>query len=219
LPRVGPWTTAGGGEAEDGITPLWHTEPPRLLRAAQAPEVPIQHLHNLAQLLQLLVGEHVGEMSTNRRRMRCGSAQVRGAPLLGQADLPAAAVTGVRGVAHQPSPLHPGQVLAPDMVAGGLQGFRLDLSAAENEIIQRNRRRPHAYEYLRPSLIPNSTNIWTSNPRLRRRGRRARPRTTDHQRPLSACRGRREPAPRRTLTTSPHAQHYTSAHQPGSSTS
>ncbi len=36
LPRVDPWTTAGGGEAEDGITPLWHTEPPRLLRAAQA---------------------------------------------------------------------------------------------------------------------------------------------------------------------------------------
>ena len=44
-------------------------------------------------------------------------------------------------------------------VADGLRGFRLDLSAAEDEVTQRNRRRPHAYEYLRPSLIPNSTNI------------------------------------------------------------
>jgi arachidonate 15-lipoxygenase len=44
-------------------------------------------------------------------------------------------------------------------VANGLRGFRLDLSAAEDEITLRNRRRPQAYEYLRPSLIPNSTNI------------------------------------------------------------
>ena len=44
-------------------------------------------------------------------------------------------------------------------VADGLRGFRLDLSAAEDEVARRNRRRPHAYEYLRPSLIPNSTNI------------------------------------------------------------
>jgi arachidonate 15-lipoxygenase len=44
-------------------------------------------------------------------------------------------------------------------VADGLRGFRLDLSAADDEVTQRNRRRPHAYEYLRPSLIPNSTNI------------------------------------------------------------
>jgi arachidonate 15-lipoxygenase len=44
-------------------------------------------------------------------------------------------------------------------VADGLRGFRLDLSAAEDEVTQRNRRRPHAYEYLKPSLIPNSTNI------------------------------------------------------------
>ena len=44
-------------------------------------------------------------------------------------------------------------------VADGLRGFRLDLSAAEDEVTRRNRRRPHAYEYLRPSLIPNSTNI------------------------------------------------------------
>jgi len=44
-------------------------------------------------------------------------------------------------------------------VADGLRGFRLDLSAAEDEIVQRNRRRPHTYDYLRPSLIPNSTNI------------------------------------------------------------
>jgi arachidonate 15-lipoxygenase len=44
-------------------------------------------------------------------------------------------------------------------VANGLRGFRLDLSAAEDEIALRNRRRPQAYEYLRPSLIPNSTNI------------------------------------------------------------
>ena len=44
-------------------------------------------------------------------------------------------------------------------VADGLRGFRLELSTAEDEIVQRNRRRPHAYDYLRPSLIPNSTNI------------------------------------------------------------
>jgi hypothetical protein len=44
-------------------------------------------------------------------------------------------------------------------VADGLRGFRLDLSAAEDEFVRRNRRRPHAYDYLRPSLIPNSTNI------------------------------------------------------------
>jgi len=44
-------------------------------------------------------------------------------------------------------------------VANGLRGFRLDLSAADDEINLRNRRRPQAYEYLRPSLIPNSTNI------------------------------------------------------------
>ena len=29
----------------------------------------------------------------------------------------------------------------------------------EQELIRANRRRPQAYEYLRPSLIPNSTNI------------------------------------------------------------
>ena len=44
-------------------------------------------------------------------------------------------------------------------VAGGLRSFRRDLSAAEDEVTRRNRRRPQAYEYLRPSLIPNSTNI------------------------------------------------------------
>jgi arachidonate 15-lipoxygenase len=44
-------------------------------------------------------------------------------------------------------------------VADGLRGFRRDLSAAEDEVTRRNRRRSHAYEYLRPSLIPNSTNI------------------------------------------------------------
>lgn len=43
--------------------------------------------------------------------------------------------------------------------ADGLHGFRLALSAAEDEIAQRNRRRPTSYDYLRPSLIPNSTNI------------------------------------------------------------
>jgi arachidonate 15-lipoxygenase len=44
-------------------------------------------------------------------------------------------------------------------VAPGLHGFQQDLIATEDEIAQRNRRRPHAYGYLRPSLIPNSTNI------------------------------------------------------------
>jgi arachidonate 15-lipoxygenase len=44
-------------------------------------------------------------------------------------------------------------------VAGGLHGFRQDLSGAEDEIVERNRLRPHTYDYLRPSLVPNSTNI------------------------------------------------------------
>ncbi len=44
-------------------------------------------------------------------------------------------------------------------IANGLHGFRLDLSTAEDEIALRNRPRPQSYEYLRPSLIPNSTNI------------------------------------------------------------
>jgi arachidonate 15-lipoxygenase len=37
--------------------------------------------------------------------------------------------------------------------------FQSDLISIENEIIQRNRRRMHSYEYLQPSLIPNSTNV------------------------------------------------------------
>ena len=44
-------------------------------------------------------------------------------------------------------------------VTGGLHNFRQDLSASEDEIVGRNRRRLHAHGYLRPSLIPNSTNI------------------------------------------------------------
>ena len=44
-------------------------------------------------------------------------------------------------------------------VADGLHGFQQNLSAAEDEIVGRNRWRPHAYDYLRPSLVPNSTNI------------------------------------------------------------
>ncbi len=44
-------------------------------------------------------------------------------------------------------------------VAGALHDFRSELAGAEDEIVQRNRRRPQPYEYLRPSLIPNSTNI------------------------------------------------------------
>jgi arachidonate 15-lipoxygenase len=44
-------------------------------------------------------------------------------------------------------------------VADGLHGFQQNLSAAEDEIVGRNRRRPHTYDYLRPSLVPNSTNI------------------------------------------------------------
>jgi arachidonate 15-lipoxygenase len=43
-------------------------------------------------------------------------------------------------------------------VAGGLHDFQQDLSGTEEEIIGRNRRRPHTYDYLRPSLVPNSTN-------------------------------------------------------------
>ncbi|MDQ1645734.1 MAG: arachidonate 15-lipoxygenase, partial [Cryptosporangiaceae bacterium] len=37
--------------------------------------------------------------------------------------------------------------------------FRDALAAAETEIAGRNRRRAQPYDYLRPSLIPNSTNI------------------------------------------------------------
>jgi arachidonate 15-lipoxygenase len=44
-------------------------------------------------------------------------------------------------------------------VADGLHGFQQNLSAAEDEIVGRNRRRRHTYDYLRPSLVPNSTNI------------------------------------------------------------
>lgn len=44
-------------------------------------------------------------------------------------------------------------------VVDGLRGFQQNLSAADDEIVGRNRQRPHAYGYLRPSLVPNSTNI------------------------------------------------------------
>ena len=44
-------------------------------------------------------------------------------------------------------------------VADGLRVFQQNLSAVEDEIVGRNRRRPHTYDYLRPSLVPNSTNI------------------------------------------------------------
>jgi arachidonate 15-lipoxygenase len=44
-------------------------------------------------------------------------------------------------------------------VAGALGKFVGNLTSIEDEIIARNRRRPQAYHYLQPSLIPNSTNI------------------------------------------------------------
>jgi arachidonate 15-lipoxygenase len=44
-------------------------------------------------------------------------------------------------------------------VTNSLHGFQKDLSGAEEEIVGRNRRRPQTYDYLRPSLVPNSTNI------------------------------------------------------------
>jgi len=44
-------------------------------------------------------------------------------------------------------------------VAGAHARFQSHLSAIEQQIIERNGRRPQPYEYLRPSLIPNSTNI------------------------------------------------------------
>jgi arachidonate 15-lipoxygenase len=43
--------------------------------------------------------------------------------------------------------------------AAAHQRFQTSLLAIEEDIIQRNARRPQPYEYLRPSLIPNSTNI------------------------------------------------------------
>jgi arachidonate 15-lipoxygenase len=44
-------------------------------------------------------------------------------------------------------------------VAGALGRFIDNLVSVEDEIIARNQRRPQAYQYLQPSLIPNSTNI------------------------------------------------------------
>ncbi|WP_158102866.1 lipoxygenase family protein [Lentzea kentuckyensis] len=44
-------------------------------------------------------------------------------------------------------------------VSAGHQRFQADLGSIEAEIVARNRRRAMPYEYLRPSLIPNSTNI------------------------------------------------------------
>ncbi len=44
-------------------------------------------------------------------------------------------------------------------VATGHKRFQSDLGSIEAEIVARNRRRAVPYEYLRPSLIPNSTNI------------------------------------------------------------
>ena len=49
--------------------------------------------------------------------------------------------------------------LTHTLVADSLRAFQQDLSATEDEIVGRNRRRPHTYDFLRPSLIPNSTNI------------------------------------------------------------
>jgi arachidonate 15-lipoxygenase len=37
--------------------------------------------------------------------------------------------------------------------------LKSDLAQIEREIVQRNKRRRHPYEYLQPSLIPNSTNV------------------------------------------------------------
>ncbi len=44
-------------------------------------------------------------------------------------------------------------------VAAAHGRFVTDLTSIEDEIIARNKRRPQAYHYLQPSLIPNSTNI------------------------------------------------------------
>lgn len=43
--------------------------------------------------------------------------------------------------------------------AAAHERFQTNLLAIEQDIAQRNTRRPQPYEYLRPSLIPNSTNI------------------------------------------------------------
>jgi len=44
-------------------------------------------------------------------------------------------------------------------VARAHRRFLVELAGIEDEIIARNHRRTRPYEYLRPSLIPNSTNI------------------------------------------------------------
>ncbi|MFC4944713.1 lipoxygenase family protein [Pseudonocardia sp. GCM10023141] len=44
-------------------------------------------------------------------------------------------------------------------VAAPARRFRTELGAVEEEIVARNKRRSRSYNYLQPSLIPNSTNI------------------------------------------------------------
>jgi arachidonate 15-lipoxygenase len=44
-------------------------------------------------------------------------------------------------------------------VAAAHHRFLVELGSIDDEIAARNRRRAYPYEYLRPSLIPNSTNI------------------------------------------------------------
>jgi arachidonate 15-lipoxygenase len=52
-----------------------------------------------------------------------------------------------------------GSDFAASPVSVSHKRFRAELGSVEDEIVARNRRRPRAYTYLQPSLIPNSTNI------------------------------------------------------------
>ncbi|MFD4599231.1 lipoxygenase family protein [Streptomyces sp. NPDC058464] len=63
------------------------------------------------------------------------------------------------GVIHETKLGHYEDDFKHTPVADRLHAFQQNLSAAEDEIVGRNRHRTHAYDYLRPSLIPNSTNI------------------------------------------------------------
>jgi arachidonate 15-lipoxygenase len=52
-----------------------------------------------------------------------------------------------------------GDDFADSAVSAPHKRFRTELAAVEDEVVARNRRRARPYTYLRPSLIPNSTNI------------------------------------------------------------
>jgi arachidonate 15-lipoxygenase len=63
------------------------------------------------------------------------------------------------GVIHETKLGDYGNDFKHTKVADQLRGFQHELTTAEDAIVGRNHRRIHGYDYLRPSLVPNSTNI------------------------------------------------------------